>query len=126
MVKYKGIVQFKTEGGNYASTDTSVTIKNANEVTIYISIATNFNNYHDLGGNENERAASYLDKAVSKSFSTIAKAHIAAYQKYFNRVKLDLGTTDAAKLPTDERLKNFNTVNDPHLLRCIINLAGIY
>ena len=37
--------------------------------------------------------------------------HIAAYQKYFNRVKLDLGTTEASKLPTNERLKNFkNTV----------------
>ena len=32
-----------------------------------------------------------LIKLYSKSFSTILKAHIAAYQKYFNRVKLDLG-----------------------------------
>jgi alpha-L-fucosidase 2 len=30
-------------------------------------------------------------------------AHIGSYQKLFNRVKLDLGTTIAAKLPTDER-----------------------
>ncbi len=34
----------------------------------------------------------------------------------FNRVKLDLGTTDAANLPTDERLKNFNSTNDPHFV----------
>jgi alpha-L-fucosidase 2 len=40
-------------------------------------------------------------------------AHIAAYQKYYNRVKLDLGNTPAADLPTDERLKSFYTVNDP-------------
>ena len=37
-------------------------------------------------------------------------------KKYFNRVKLDLGTTDAAKLPTDERLKNFNSTNDPQFV----------
>jgi len=116
MVKYKGIVQFKTEGGSYTSTDTSIAIKNADAVTIYISIATNFNNYHDLGGNENERAAAYINKVVSKSFSTIAKAHEVVYQKYFNRVKLILGTTDAAKLPTNERLKNFNTVDDPNFV----------
>ena len=44
------------------------------------------------------------------------KATLLAYQKYFNRVKLDLGTTDAAKLPTDERLKNFDSANDPQFV----------
>jgi alpha-L-fucosidase 2 len=116
MIKYKGISQFKPEGGGYTSTDTSVTIINANAVTIYISIATNFNNYHDISGNENERAASYLNKATIKTFDDILKTHVTAYQKYFNRVQLDLGTTDAANLPTNERLKNFNSANDPSLV----------
>ena len=115
-IKFKGIVRFKTEAGSFSSTDTSVIVKNANAVTIYISIATNFNNYHDINGNENARAASFLNKAYPKSFSEILKAHVAAYQKYFDRVKLDLGTTDAAKLPTDERLKNFNSTNDPQFV----------
>ncbi len=113
MVRYKGIADFKTNGGTVSSTDTSIIVKDANEVTIYISIATNFNNYHDVSGNENERAASYLAKAITKPFAEILKTHIAAYQKYFNRVKLTLGNDDKANLPTDERLKNFNSTNDP-------------
>lgn len=113
MVRYKGIAEFKAVGGAVTTTDTSIIVKNANEVTIYISIATNFNNYLDLGGNENERANSFLIQARVKTFSTILKAHVAAYQKYFSRVKLNLGTTEAVKLPTDERLKNFSAVNDP-------------
>ncbi|HEX7411963.1 MAG TPA: glycoside hydrolase family 95 protein, partial [Bacteroidales bacterium] len=116
MVKYKGIVRMKLEGGTLYSTDTSLSVKNANAVTIYISIATNFNNYHDITGDENKRAAEYLNKAYPKSFATILPAHVAAYQKYFNRVKLDLGNTEAANLPTDERLKNFNSDNDPQLV----------
>jgi len=116
MIKYKGISQFKYEGGRYASTDTSITITNADAVTIYISIATNFNNYYDITGNENERAASYLSNAVTKTFAAILKTHVAAYQKYFKRVKLDLGTTDAAELPTNERLQNFNSASDPALV----------
>jgi len=115
MVRYKGVTQFKPAGGSYTSTDTSITITNADAVTIYISIATNFNNYHDVSGNENERAASWLSKAVVKSFPVIRTAHIIAYQKYFKRVKLELGTTEAANKPTDERIKNFNSTNDPHL-----------
>ena len=103
MLRYKGISQIKTEGGTSSSNDTSISIKNATAVTVYISIATSFNNYNDVSGNENERAASYLNKAATKSFQQIKPLHIAAYQKYFNRVKIDLGTTDAAKHPTGER-----------------------
>ena len=116
MVKYNGLVQFKTEGGTTLSTDTSIIVTNANAVTIYISIATNFNNYKDLRGNEKKLAAVYLHKAVSKSFSKIRTAAIAAYQKYFKRVTLDIGKTAAAENPTDERLKNFKTSNDPQLV----------
>lgn len=116
MIRYKGITQIKTQGGSFSSTDTSINVKNADAATIYISIATNFNNYHDISGNENERASAYLNKAIQRSFADIVKTHVAAYQKYFNRVKLDLGTTDAAKLPTDQRLKNFNSTNDPQFV----------
>ncbi|GEO07818.1 glycoside hydrolase family 95 protein [Segetibacter aerophilus] len=116
MLNYKGIVRMKPEGGALTANDTSVTISNANAVTVYISIATNFNNYHDITGDENVRAAGYLDKAFPKSFATILPAHVAAYQKYFNRVRLDLGTAATTNLPTDERLKAFNSTNDPQFV----------
>ncbi|PWT75642.1 MAG: hypothetical protein C5B59_08475 [Bacteroidetes bacterium] len=116
IVKYFGITRIKTDGGYLSVGDTSLTVKDANAATIYISIATNFNNYNDVRGNDHERATSYLDKAYRKSFVTILKAHVLAYQKYFNRVKLDLGSTDLSTLPTDERLKNFNTSNDPQFV----------
>ena len=116
MVNYKSIVRMKLEGGSLNAKDTSLTVKNANAVTIYISIATNFNNYKDISGDENKRATEYLNKAFQKSYAAILPAHIAAYQKYFNRVKLDLGTTDAVNFPTDERLKNFNSTNDPQFV----------
>lgn len=114
-VKYKGITLFKPEGGELSSTNNSVTVKNSDAVTIYVSIATNFNNYQDISGNENKRAATYLNSASGKAFSKVLKAHISAYQKYFNRVKIDLGTTESliADLPTDERLKKFSSTSDP-------------
>jgi alpha-L-fucosidase 2 len=113
MVNFKGITQVKNQGGSLTATDTSIVVRNADTVTIFISIASNFNSYQDLSGNENERAENYLSKASSKSFQQILQSHIAAYQHYFNRVKINLGTTAAAQLPTDERLKNFNYTEDP-------------
>ncbi|MEP7267966.1 MAG: glycoside hydrolase family 95 protein, partial [Saprospiraceae bacterium] len=116
MIKYKGIIEIKPTGGEVFSTDSSISIKNADEVVLLISIATNFINYQDLSGDENNSVATYLQKAASKSYRSIVKDHIAAYQKYFNRVVLDLGTNKSASLPTDIRLKNFNTTEDPALV----------
>jgi alpha-L-fucosidase 2 len=113
-IRFKGIIRIKPEGGKLTSTDSTLVVSKANAATLYISIATNFVNYNDISGNENERVSTILNSAFAKSFSQIQKAHVVVYQKYFNRVKLNLGTTAAAKLPTDERLKNFRSTNDPH------------
>ena len=85
LVKFKGIVRIKPEGGVFTSNDTSLVIKNANAATIYISIATNFNSYHDVSGNENKRAADFLNKAYAKSYSVLLRSHVSAYQKYFGK-----------------------------------------
>ncbi len=116
LVKFKGMVRIKLENGTLTSNDTSLIIKNANAATIFISIATNFNNYYNISGDENKRAADYMNKAYPKSYTELLSSHVSGYQKYFNRVKLDLGSTDASKLPTDERLKQFNSVNDPQFV----------
>ncbi|WP_127124559.1 glycoside hydrolase family 95 protein [Pseudoflavitalea rhizosphaerae] len=115
-IKFKGLVRVKQEGGKLVSNDTALIVQGANSATIYISIASNFKHYNDLSGNEHERAAAALKKAAVFSYDAIRSAHIAAYRHYFNRVKLDLGHTDAAKLPTDQRLKLFNSTEDPHLV----------
>lgn len=116
LLKYKGMVRIKAEGGFIQKNDTSLTITNADAATIYISIATGFNHYQDISGDENKRAADDMAKAYVKPYNTMLASHMKFYQQYFNRVKLNLGNTDAAKLPTDERLKNFNQVNDPQLV----------
>jgi alpha-L-fucosidase 2 len=116
MVKFKGMVRLKINGGTIISNDTALVVRNADEATIYVSIASNFNSYKDIGGDENRRTTVYMEKSFGKSYAVLEKAHIDGYQKYFNRVKLDLGVTAGAELPTDERLKNFRSVNDPQFV----------
>ena len=116
VVRFKGITRIKTEGGSVSASDTALIVKGASAATIFISIATNFKNYQDVSGDENALAASYLNKAYPKSYAAILNPHVAAYQKYFKRVKFDLGATDLGNQPTDERLKNFRNVNDPELV----------
>jgi alpha-L-fucosidase 2 len=116
LLKYKGMVRIKAEGGAIQKTDTSLTISHADAATIYISIATGFNNYQDISGDENKRAADDLTRAFVKPYKVLRAKHIQYYQQFFNRVQLDLGNTEAGNLPTDERLKNFSKVNDPQLV----------
>ena len=116
MIRFKGITRIKLEGGSLVSNDTSLIVKNATTAIIYVSIATNFNNYGDITGDENQRAADHLNKVYLKSYAAILNSHITAYQKYFNKVKLDLGVNEQANLPTDERLKNFRSVIDPQFV----------
>jgi alpha-L-fucosidase 2 len=118
----KGAVQFEakvkilTKGGSSSATDTSLNVNKADMATIYISIATNFNNYKDISGNANERANAYLQKALKKNYDQALKDHIADYQKYFKRVNIDLGITDSVKNPTNVRVEHFAKGNDPQLV----------
>ena len=114
-VKFNAIAKVKNEGGQLSLSDDQVSVKGANSVTIYVSIATNFVNYNDISADENKRSETYLNAALKKNYSQLLKDHVAAYQKYFNRVKIDLGKTDSIKNPTDVRLKDFANGNDPQL-----------
>lgn len=114
-VKFMGRLQAKNVGGEVSSSNGVLSINAADEVTLYISIATNFKNYQDISEDEIAKSQRYLDKGVNKSFEEIKKAHIAYYQKFFNRVSLDLGTNEQATKPTNERIRDFSKQYDPQL-----------
>jgi alpha-L-fucosidase 2 len=93
----------------------SLTVSGADDVTILLSIATNFVKYNDLSANPDQRAADYMQHAAQKSYDRMKADHIAHYQQYFNRVDISLGTTDSIRKPTDLRILEFAKANDPHL-----------
>lgn len=115
-IQFETLVQPVLKGGTLTvDNNQSLNINNADEVIIFLSIGTNFNNYKDVSGNPHVRASTYLQKALQKDYTTLLKNHEAYYKKYFDRVQFDLGITDAVKLPTDERLAQFANGNDPQL-----------
>lgn len=115
-VKFTSLAKIKNEGGKkWADTDSSLSIVGANAVTIYISIGTNFVNYKDISGNAEKNAQKYLSLAGKKNFTKEKLAHTAFYQKFFNRVSLDLGTSQQVKKPTNLRVEQFRDYNDPQL-----------
>ncbi len=112
-VAFNALSRIKIDSGEMHASNDSIVVKNAHSAVIFVSIATNFNSYKDLSGDEYQRAKTHLEKAYPKSFDEMKVAHIAAYQNYFNRVQLNLGTTESSQLPTDKRLENFRNTSDP-------------
>jgi alpha-L-fucosidase 2 len=109
----------KHQGGKIVLTDSTINVSRANDVIIYVSSATNFINYHNVGGNEKAKAAQYLNNAMTKSFQTALNSHTAFYQRMFDRVKLNLGSNRDSELPTDDRLARFTTSDDPALVALV-------
>lgn len=114
-IKFESQVKAIAEGGNVSLRNNSWMVQNANVATLYISIATNFKNYKDISGDAGQKAASFLDRAVKKKYAVALADHIKFYQQFFNRVKLNIGVTDAVNKPTDQRIAGFAKANDPHL-----------
>jgi len=116
LLEFETKVKIITTEGSVSASDTALNVSGANIATVYVSMATNFVNYNDISANTGERVNNYLQNALKKNYDQILKDHIADYQKYFNRVSLDLGVTDAVKNPTDIRLEQFAKDNDPQLV----------
>lgn len=114
-VKFQGRVKAVAQGGSVAVKDGVISISHADEVLLYVSIATNFNSYKDLSGEEDKRAIATLDKALERSFEDIKKDHVAFYRQFMDRVSLDLGETAAIQHPTDQRIREFSSGFDPQL-----------
>ncbi|MCO5946429.1 glycosyl hydrolase family 95 catalytic domain-containing protein [Mucilaginibacter flavidus] len=114
-IKYTVLTRVKNSRGTCVTDTSGITIANADTAVIYLSMATNFVNYHNVSANAMNRANDILYKAYQQSFDNLLNKHTRFYRSYFDRVKLNLGINSAANKPTDVRIENFSNDNDAQL-----------
>ncbi len=116
-LKYEAQLQANVSGGQVSAKDGELKVENANEVTLLLAGATSYKNASDISADATARCAAALQAATKKSYRALRSAHTADHQRFFRRVKLDLGKTEAVNLPTDERLKAVREgATDPQLV----------
>jgi alpha-L-fucosidase 2 len=97
--------------GTVHVTDGELRLENGSRATLLVSIATSFNGFDKdpatQGIDHVALANTKLERAAAKSVNELREAHLADYKTYFDRVRLDLGTTTASNLPTDDRLRRY-------------------
>lgn len=108
-------MRVKHDGGSLSVSDTLLTVSQATELTIYISIATNFVNYDDISADPYSRNAAWLEN-MEKTYAEAKEEHVAAFRQFFDRVQFDLGSNSQSDKPTNQRLSEFSSTFDPQLV----------
>jgi alpha-L-fucosidase 2 len=112
-LKYEARVKVIATGGRTTADGASISVANANEAVVLITAATSFKKFDDVSGDPESIVTKLVAAASRKSFARLHEAQLKDYQALFHRVALDLGRSEAMKLPTDERIRHFAEGNDP-------------
>ena len=115
-MRFAAHLQAIPEGGNVSTINDKLCVDGADAATLILSAATSYINQKDTSGDPQALCESALAGVAGKSYDAMRTAHVVAHQELFRRVELDLGTTDATALPTDERLAAVKEgADDPQL-----------
>jgi alpha-L-fucosidase 2 len=116
VLKFEALLRATAKGGKLTVDPEKIDVTKADTVTLILAAATSFNNYRDVSGNPATACRRTIIAAGRKSYNALRKSHIADHRRLFRRVEFDLGTTEAIKQPTNQRIENFAQQDDPQLV----------
>lgn len=117
-LQYMARLKAVNNKGTVNYSDSLLIVENADEVILFLSASTDYVlDYPVYKGRDFKTLTKHnLEKAIEKTYDELLDTHKKEYQKYFQRVRLDITPNDSIDIPTDERVQNFKqTKSDPHL-----------
>jgi len=116
-LKFEARVQVRHEGGEVTVGESAIDFENADALTLIYTAATSYRNYRDIGGDPAAICEQHVEAVANKTYAELLDAHVADHGALFDRVDLDLGGTEAAERPVDERIEAVRGGSaDPHLV----------
>ena len=104
----------RTENGACSADGAQLRIVDADSATLVLVGASSFVNFRNISGSPDVRNRETLQRIAKQSYEEMRDTHVKDYQRLFRRVSLDLGSTERADLPTNQRIKAFGP-GDPQL-----------
>ena len=104
-------------GGLAASADGVLSVRGADAVTLVLSAATSFVDWHDgTSGDERGRCAAFLSRARKRDFKDLRARHVAEYSRRIGDCDLSLGPERQQGRTIPDRLSAVaEGYSDPHL-----------
>jgi alpha-L-fucosidase 2 len=103
-VQFESRVRILNEGGTVAVVGNTLQVTGANAVTLVLGASSNVVNYHDITADPAALCLATVTNAAAKSYAVLRQNHLNDYQPLFNRVSLDLGTSEKTTQPINARL----------------------
>lgn len=100
------------DGGRITSGNGQLQFDEVNTLTILLAAGTDFSQDRDRnwrGALPQDAVEARLDAAVRKSFSELLSEHVHDYRRLFDRVGISLAGKSNPSLPTNMRLKEYDT-----------------
>ena len=115
-VRFMGRMAVDTKGGKVSGSNGILSVTGADEATLYITVGTNVKSYKDITSNEETQSRERLHGAMALGYEALKALHTNTYKQYYNRVTLDLGPDQYAKVPMNKRIEQFGRVTDNYLV----------
>ena len=98
-VDFEAWLRVLNSGGAVSGYGEHLSVEGADAVTLLVTANTTYR-----GRDPEALSREQMDAAASKSYHDLRQAHVSDHQRLFRRVDIDLGSTEAAGRPTDQRL----------------------
>lgn len=128
-IKYFVVIRPLLKGGSLEKAGNKIQIRNANEVVLLISAATNYRlHYPDYRRNNFEKEVwSNIEKASQLSYHQLRRNHLTDFRNLSERCILHLGTQkEVDTVPTDIRLKRYQQGQEDLYLESLYFQFGRY
>jgi alpha-L-fucosidase 2 len=119
-MEFVGLTKVIATGGRVTASDGGLRVEGADAALLLFDARTGFEGFSKLpripGAMLEETCRRAILTAEAKGFESLLADHVADHRALFDRVRLDLGTSDAENLPTYTRLaRNVESSDDPGL-----------
>lgn len=105
---FQVLIHVKNDGGTLGIDEKSLTIRGANSVELFLTMATNYEmEYPDYTGEDPEIITrSIMEKVMALDYNQLKLNHVSDYRSLYERVFLEIdGDEEAEQLPTNERFQ---------------------
>ncbi|MDR0792725.1 MAG: glycoside hydrolase family 95 protein, partial [Chitinophagaceae bacterium] len=128
-IKFNTLLKLRANGGVVQAFKNSILVSNANEVTLLLTAATDYNveklNF-DRSIDAKKKCENIIAAAANYDYADLLNRHKNEYCPKFQNVQLSLGDVDLSNIPTDERLNNFKKSQDDYGLVTLYFQYGRY
>ena len=114
-VRFEMRVKIVQRGGTHTIGPAGFNVVGADEVLVYIAIATNYRRFDDLSADPAAITRGQITAGAAAGWDTLLRRHTEDYATLFKGVALDLGGDEAAYAPTDRRIRDSGSSVDSAL-----------